>query len=170
MTIRPLPIVFSAAVALACASALATADQVRRQGPARPTVPMEVSLKLAGEVYDAKTVGTCTHAPKASIYGVLSEMWTIRHQDNGRSVQLTLWKPADGSPSMFSLSANGKKSWTISTVRGGEVSGTGTVTMTPAAKGGTFSIDAKGKAGEAVSGTIKCEAFTPAIAEGGNRP
>ena len=168
MTIRPLQILFSAAAAFACAAALATADQVRRQGPARPTVPMEVSLKLAGEAYEAKTEGTCTHAPKASIYGVLSEMWTVRHTNDGRSVQLTLWKPADGSPSMFSLSANGKKSWTISTVRGGEVTGTGTVTLAPAAKGGTFTIDAKGTSGEAASGTIKCEAFTPAIAEGGD--
>src|SRR5687767_12318803 len=114
MTIRPMQILSSGAVALACASAFAAADQVRRQGPARPTVPMEVSLRIAGEAYDAKTEGSCTHAPKASIYGVLSEMWTVRHKDDGRSVQLTLWKPVDGSPSMFSLSANGKKSWTIS--------------------------------------------------------
>jgi hypothetical protein len=95
-------------------------------------------------------------------------MWTVRHQEDGRSVQLTLWKPADGSAAMFSLSVNGRKSTSLSTVRGGQVSGSGTVTLAPAGKGGTFTIDAKGPSGETFSGTFKCEAFTPAIAEGGN--
>jgi hypothetical protein len=44
----------------------------------------------------------------------------------------------------------------------------GDVILTPAGKGGTRTIDAKSKAGEAIVGTIKCDAFTPHIAEGGN--
>ena len=35
-------------------------------------------------------------------------------------------------------------------------------------KGGTFTVAAKGKAGEPVTGRLKCDAFTAAIAEGGN--
>lgn len=38
----------------------------------------------------------------------------------------------------------------------------------PSGKGGTFTVDVKGKAGEALSGTFKCDAFTAAFAEGGN--
>jgi len=157
----------SAAIALTFTAALTHADQIRRQPQGPAQVAVEISLKGA-EAYEAKGQGSCTHAPKASIYGVLAEMWTVRHQAEGRSVQLTLWKPADGSADMFSLSVNGAESMTISTVRGGQVTGNGTVSLAGAGKGGAFTIDAKARTGEAFTGTIKCDAFTPAIAEGGN--
>jgi hypothetical protein len=164
--IRVLPCsAVSALVVLLTASSL-DARQARRSGPAQ--VPVEVNVKGGAETFTTKGDGSCTHAPKASIYNVASEMWMVRHQDGERSVQLTLWKPADGSNAMFSVSLNGARSTTISTVRGGQPSGSGTVTMKPAAKGGTFTIDAKTKEGAAVTGTITCGAFTPAIAEGGN--
>ena len=166
MTHRSFRTLSAAASAFMLATALTQADQIRRMGPAQ--VPIDVSLKAGGEVFDAKGQGSCTHAPKASIYGVLSEMWSVTYKTDGRSVQLTLWKPSDGSASMFSLSLTTTKSTTVSTVRGGQVQGNGTVTLAASAKGGTFTIDAKGRTGEAVAGTIKCEAFTPAIAEGGN--
>lgn len=156
----------SALVVLLAASSSIEARQVRRSGPAQ--VPVEVNIKSGTGTFTAKGDGSCTHAPKASIYNVLSEMWMARHQDGGRSVQLTLWKPADGSEPMFTLSVNTGRSTSISTVRGGQPSGSGTVTMKPAAKGGTFTIDAKTKEGAAVTGTITCGAFTPHVAEGGN--
>jgi hypothetical protein len=127
-----------------------------------------VSLKVGSEVYDTKGQGSCTHAPIAAIYGVRAQMWSVRHEGGGRSVQLTFWKPSDASASMFSLSVSGTKSTSVSTVRGGQVTGSGTVTLAASGKGGTFTVDAKPKSGEAIAGTIKCEAFTPAIAEGGN--
>lgn len=158
----------SATVALTVLSTnlLFGSNQVRRSpGPA--LVPIEVALKSGAGAFNAKGQGACTHAPQASIYNVLSEMWSARHEDGDRSVQLTFWKPANGSAPMFSMSVNGSKSLTISTVRGGEVSGSGTVTFAPSGKGGTFTIEAKTKTGETVSGTIRCDAFTPAHAEGG---
>ena len=154
-------------IAIVSTAAFVRADQ-RRAAPGPQLVPAEISLKVAGDSYDAKGQASCTHAPKGSIYNVISEMWTVRHEQDGRSFQLTLWKPVDGSASMFTLAANGKKNVSISTVRGGEVTGTGTVTLAPSGKGGKFAIDAKAKGGDSVSGTITCEAFTPAIAEGGN--
>lgn len=156
------------AMSFVFAVVLVGADQVRRSSPRSSSVTLEVSLKVGAGAYTGKGPGSCTHAPKGSIYGVLSEMWTVRHQEEGRSMQLTLWKPADGSAPMFNLSVSGKTNASISTVRGGQVTGSGTVTLAPSGKGGTFTIDAKGKTGEAISGTLKCEAFTPAIAEGGN--
>ena len=44
--------------------------QVRRERPAE--VPLEVSLNVAGRQYSAKGLGSCTHAPKASIYDVIA--------------------------------------------------------------------------------------------------
>ncbi|MBA3642307.1 MAG: hypothetical protein M3541_12115 [Acidobacteriota bacterium] len=159
-----LPLLSVATVAIATASTLAYAEQANR----RATVPVEVSLKAGQGTYAAKGQGTCTHAPQASIYNVRSQQWTVRHEEEGRSAQLTLWKPTDGSAEMFTLSVNGKPNISISTVRGGQLSGSGTVKFDPSGKGGTFPVDAKGKAGEPVSGTLKCDAFTAAFAEGGN--
>lgn len=156
-------ILSAAAVAVSVASAFASADQIKR-----PTVPVEVSLKVGRGLYTAKAAGECIHAPRASIYNIASQQWVARHEDDGRDVQLTLWKPADGSAEMFSLWVNGTSNVTVSTVRGGQLSGSGTLKLQPSGKGGTFTIDARGKAGEPIVGTFKCEAFTAAIAEGGD--
>ena len=89
-------------------------------------------------------------------------------QGEGGSTQLTLWRPADGKEDMFSLSVNGSRNISVSTVRGGTVTGSGTVKFQAKDKGGTFTIDAKTKTGETVTGTIECSTFTAAIAEGGD--
>ena len=151
-------------IVFALTAAVTGADQVNR----RPIVPLEVSLKAGAASYDVKAQGTCTHAPRAGIYGVLSEQWMVRQEEDNRSVQLVFWKPADGSAPMFSLSLNGKTNMSVSTVRGGQVSGGGTVTFEPSGKGGTFTVDAKAKSGETITGTLKCEAFTRAVSEGGD--
>ena len=153
------------------AAAMAQAGQVRRQGGSSTAmVTVKVALNAAGQSLSSSGSGTCTHADKASIYNVPSEMWTVRQQGEGAggSTQLTLWRPADGSEEMFSLSISGAKDISISTVRGGTVTGSGTARFQAKDKGGTFTINAKTKNGDAVNGTIECSAFTPAVAEGGN--
>jgi hypothetical protein len=167
--IRHSVVMFSAAVVgITCVTALTHASQVRRrQGPV--LVAIEVSLKVGSASYVTKGLGSCTHAPKASIYDVPAQLWSVQQASGERPVRLTLWKPSDGLSSMFSLSVNDPvRSITISTVRGGEVTGSGTVTLAAAAQGGTFTVDAKTKTGESIAGTIKCEAFTPHAADGGN--
>lgn len=164
-SLRVFPVV---AVTLMVASALTSAEQVRRQTPGTALVPLEVSLKVGTSAYGAKGQGSCTHAQQAAIYGVRSEMWTVRHEADGRSLQLTLWKPKDESAPMFSLSINGTPNATVSTVRGGQVSGSGAVRFEQSGKGGAFTVDAKDKSGASITGTIKCEAFTAAVAAGGN--
>ena len=153
-------------VMAASAAAIVDAEQVRR-GAQADTVTVQISLKAGGQSVSASGPGKCTHAPQASIYGVMSEMWSVRHQDGDKATQLTLWRPKDGKDAMFSLSLNGGPTIDISTVRGGTVTGSGTVKLQPNGKGGRFTIDAKSKSGEAVTGTIECPAFTAAVAEGG---
>jgi hypothetical protein len=69
---------------------------------------------------------------------------------------------------MMSLSiSSGRNSHSVSTIRGAATAGSGKVTLAPAGKGGVFTVDAKGKDGTAITGTIKCDAFAPHIAEGG---
>ena len=150
---------------LAVSTVLADAGQTRRQGSQKS--PVEISLKIGGSSYSSNEPGTCAHAPTASIYGVLSEMWSVRQEADGRSAQLTMWRSKKDGEETFSLSVNDKKTVSVSTVRGGQVTGSGTIKLQPSGKGGTFTIDAKTKAGETVTGTIVCPAFTPATAEGG---
>lgn len=156
------------ATSLCVSTSVLQAGQVRRQAPQGPApVTVTVALKAAGQSYGATAPGSCTHAPKASIYNVMAEMWTVHQESDGRSLQLTLWQPADGSEGMFSLSLNGPANLQVNTVRGGTVVGSGTVKLQAADKGGTFTVNAKAKAGETITGTIQCAAFTPAVAEGG---
>lgn len=133
--------------------------------PASKTVPISVDLKVGNDQIQASGNGTCTHAPQASIYDIRSQMWTAGYRtDKGQSVQLTLWRPVDKSQDMFNLRANAAS---VSTVRKGTPSGSGSVTFEPAGKGGTFRVNAKAANGSAISGSIKCDAFLPHVAEGG---
>ena len=140
----------------------------RRQQPGPTEAQIAVDLKIGAAPYQISGAGTCTHAPQAAIYNVRSQLRTVQHSGEGRSVQLTVWDPLDGSEDMFSLSTNvGTASRDVSTVRGGPVTGSGKVTFEPAGNGGTFRIAAKAPDGTSISGTIKCDAFTPHVAEGG---
>jgi hypothetical protein len=153
-------IVLAAAILLTGASLAAG-----QRTTASKTVPISVDLKVGNEQLQGSGNGTCTHAPQASIYDIRSQMWSAAYQtDKGQSVQLTLWRPIDKSGDMFNLSANAA---TVSTVRKGTPSGSGTVTFEPAGKGGTFRLNAKAANGSAISGSIKCDAFLPHVAEGG---
>jgi hypothetical protein len=157
-----------AALAIVLAGGLtADAGQARRQSPGQQKVAVSAALKIGGESISSTADGACTHAPSASIYDIASEMWTVRQEENGRSIQLTLWHPKAGGADMFTLSVSGRKSLNVSTVRGGTPSGSGTVRLERTARGGTFSVDAKSAGGEAITGTIQCGGFTAAVAEGG---
>jgi hypothetical protein len=136
-----------------------------QRSTAPKTVPISVDLNVGNEQLHASGSGTCTHAPQASIYDIRSQMWTAAYEtDKGQSVQLTFWRPLDKSQDMFNLRAN---SANVSTVRKGTPSGSGTVTFEPAGKGGTFRVNAKAANGNAITGSIKCDAFLPHVAEGG---
>ena len=145
------------------------AEQVAvRRAPAETKAPMQVSLTIGAQKYDSTAPGKCTHAPVASIYGTVSELWTAQQSEDGRSMSLSLWRPKDGSPDMMSLSvSSGRSSTNVSTVRGTNAVGSGKVTLAPDAKGGVFSVDAQSATGTALKGTIKCEAFVAHEAAGG---
>ena len=127
------------------------------------------SLKIGGQAYESREPGRCTHAPTASVYSIVSEMWSVEQSTDGQSLALTLWKPKDGSGDMITLAVStGTPSHQITTVRGGgSASGSGKVTLAKSGTGGVFTVDAKTSEGASISGTITCDAFAPHIAEGG---
>ncbi len=156
--------------AVALAGFIVHIDAQRRvPGDAPPKQGIQASLKAGNVVYESKTPGKCTHAPTASIYQVMSQMWSIQQSSDGRSLTLTVWRPKDGSGDMVNLSVDGgNSSHEVNTVRGGgPVRGTAKVIFEKSGAGGTFTLDARTKDGTAVSGTIKCDAFAPHTAEGG---
>ena len=151
-------------------SGVLTAAQIRRRPePAEKSgTAMQVSLTAGGQRYESSAPGQCTHAPVASIYGVVSELWTAQQSDNGKSVSLSVWQPKDGSRPMVSLTVtSGSSSHRVSTIRGAAIAGSAKTQFAEAGKGGTFTVYAKSAEGADVIGTIKCDAFAPHIAEGG---
>jgi hypothetical protein len=143
--------------------------QRRAPGQAQANQTIQVSLNAGGSTFQSSAPGKCTHAPVASIFNTVAEMWSVQQSAQGRSLSLTLWKPKDGSAEMITLSVNsGNVSHQVNTVRGGSsTSGSGKVTLKAAGTGGTFSVDAKTSSGAAITGTITCDAFAPHMAEGG---
>jgi hypothetical protein len=147
------------------------------QRPARVTppqdgaVPVKIALKAGAQSYDVAGKAQCRHAPRASIYGIAAEMWSVQHDEPGRNLSVTVWRPQGGGDNMLNLMmAVDNKRYSVNTVKGGQGSaaGTGTVTFALAGKGGTFTISATADGGAKVAGTVTCDAFTAQIAEGGN--
>ena len=143
--------------------------QRRPAGEAQVKQAIQVSLKVGGQTYQSSEPGRCTHAPIASIYQIVSEMWSVQQSQQTRSLSLTFWKPKDGSGDMVTLSVStGNSSHEVNTVRGGgTTSGSAKVTFAKTGNGGTFTVEAKGKDGAPITGTITCNAFAPHAAEGG---
>ena len=140
----------------------------RRAGEPDAKQGIHASLKVGGQTYQSTEPGKCTHAPVASIYQTMAELWTVQQSQDGRSLTLSFWKPKDGSADMVTLSVwSGKASHQVNTVKGATAAGSGTVTLEKAGNGGTFTVDAKSKDGAAITGTIRCEVFGRHTAEGG---
>jgi hypothetical protein len=169
--LMPVALVLAVAVLLA-----GTAPQVARREPGRgqaATVTATIALRAGADAFDVNGPAQCKHAPQASIYGVNAEMWSVQHNDSRRALTMTVWKPSDGSQPMLSLTlSTGGKEARVSTVKGpggqSQPSGTGTVAYAAEGKGGTFTINATAAGGMKISGTVKCDAFTPLVAEGGD--
>lgn len=154
-------------VSMLCTGPLVAQRRQPGQAPAKQGIT--TSLKVGGQTIESSQPGKCTHAPVASIYQVMAELYSIEQSAGERSVTLTHWIPKDKSGEMFSLGVSGgNASHRVTTVRGGTPSGSGTVKFEKSGNGGVFTIDAKTKDGATITGTIKCDAFGPHIAEGGN--
>ena len=153
-------------VMLCCAMCAVTLVAQRRiPGAAGETkVPVTIALQVGSEAYKVTGQATCHHAAQASIYDVPAEQWSVQQSDGSRSLSLTMWRPKKASGDMLSLAVStGGKSHTVNTVKAGKsgtADGSGTVTFVPAAKGGTFTIDAAAADRTKITGTITCAGFT----------
>ena len=158
-------------VAAITLTAVGVKADAQRRVAGQPTAKqsIQVALKVGGQAFESSESGSCTYAPTAAIYQLVSELWSVQQSADSRSLSLTFWRPKDGSGEMVNLSLqSGNASHDVNTVRGGAATGSGTVTLQKAGGGGVFTVNAKTKAGVAITGTIKCDAFAAHIAEGGH--
>jgi hypothetical protein len=130
--------------------------------------PVEVALQVGSAKHQFSGPGECKAAPRASIYGINAALYTVSQRSGGQSINLTLWQPKDGSPSMLSLRlSNGAKTHQVDTVKGGakrNTQGSGSASVDEA---GVFTIDAVAGTGEKITGKIRCASFGGVQAEGG---
>jgi hypothetical protein len=133
-------------------------------------VPLKIELSAGGDRAELTGMGRCTHAKEASIYGVPASLWQIQDSDTGEigHASLTVWRPASGGADQFSMAvASGDRDHRISTVKGGEIVGTGSVTMHTTGAGAHFEVVGTDGDGRSFRATFQCERFTEHMAEGG---
>ena len=161
-------------VSLSSLIATSVPVEAHRRAPGiavEPALPMKIDLQVGGEKYAFSGPGVCQSSSDASIYELAAAMYAVRQNGEGRSVNLTLWRPKTGAPDMLTLGVSlGSRSYRVSTVkvgRNGEVRGSGGASFAKTGAGGTFTLDATAEGGTKITGTITCERFAGIVAEGG---
>lgn len=154
-----------------------TAVAQRKPQPAAPGASVGPTIlnlagKIGGKSFQATGSGTCRHAADASIRGVSASLWTVQYGGSAegslKQLNLTLWRPKDGSPDQLSLALETSSgSHRIDTGTADEPKGEGTVTILPSGPGGRLEISGKDSEGKRIQMTIDCPAFAGVEAEGG---
>jgi hypothetical protein len=158
-------------LALLVCSAADGMAQRRPTAPGEPGKPLTLSARIDGKAYTATGPGSCRHTPEASIYDLPAALWMIEYGNPGggaiQQVNLTLWKPKDGSSDQISLALEaGSSSYRIAS--GGKApSGSATLKLSPSGAGGRFELKGKDAKGTNIELTVNCPAFAGVEAEGG---
>jgi hypothetical protein len=165
-------------IALGFAAVLIVVTPVGAQRRSAPSAPEEpkvnatIALTVAGTPYQFSGQALCQHLSQGSIYDIPAQRWSVRHNEAARDLSLTVWRPQSGSGDMVTLAVDiGGKRHDVNTVKAPKataVTGSATVKFVPEGKGGTFTLNATAGSGAAVTGTIKCDAFTVPAAVAGN--
>ena len=162
--LRPLPIVL---FCLCTVDAQPASSQESRSGG-----PVMISARIGGKSYETAAQGSCRHTPTASIYDVPAALWMVGltgSEDTGiKSLNLTLWKPKDGTPQQFSVSLSTHSSSHRIAVGGrGEQVGSGKASVVATGAGGRIDVSGKDDSGKTIELVVKCPEFTGVEAEGG---
>src|SRR3954468_4307304 len=148
----------------------AFAQRLQSEAPAE-SAAIIVAARIGGKDYQGSGTGSCRHEPGASIRGVSAALWAVQFAGQKGAVKqlnLTLWRPTDGSPDQLSLSLDtGSGSHRIQTGAEKRNSGEGSVTILPSGPGGRMEISGKEAGGKPIQLTIDCPAFAGAEGEGG---
>ena len=149
---------------------VAASAQRRLPGSQEKKVGVAIDLKVNGTPYTFKGDASCDHLAKGSIYDIAAERWSVRQDDNGRNINLSLWRPANSTGDMVQLNVYlAGKRYDVSTIKSPQgPSGSASVKLVKEGTGGTFTIDAATPSAGKITGTIKCDAFPPSEAVAGD--
>jgi hypothetical protein len=133
---------------------------------------LSVRAQIGSKSYSARLTGSCKHEPSASIYDIPAALYTVEASGGEGSeikqLNLTLWRPKNGSADQVSLSLqSGSRSTRIDVNPRSKAVGTATVELKPAESGGTFELKGKDAKGTPLQLTIGCAEFAGIEAEGG---
>ena len=97
---------------------VAASAQRRLPGSQEKKVGVAIDLKVNGTPYTFKGDASCDHLAKGSIYDIAAERWSVRQDDNGRNINLSLWRPANGPGDMVQLNVYlAGKRYDVSTIK-----------------------------------------------------
>jgi hypothetical protein len=132
---------------------------------------LSITGKAGGKNLQASGTGSCRHAPEASISGVSASLWMVQYGGSGdgavKQLNLTLWRPKDGSPDQLSLALEAKSGEHRIDTGPRESKGEGSVTILPNGPGGRLELKGKDAQGKPIQLTIDCPTFAGIQAEGG---
>ena len=134
--------------------------------------PVDIAVTVKGKSLRAQGAGECKHEPNASIYSAPALLWRVEYGDpKGTEIQhlsLTVWQFKNGGENQMSLALKtGTESFSIATVKGGKIVGTGSVTFQPDRSGGWFEAQGADARDATIMAKITCPSFGNIIAEGG---
>jgi hypothetical protein len=166
----------AAVVLLATLTQAATAQR-RLPGRTSPTAEtgnadISVIARVGTKTYTSKLSGNCQHEPEASIYDVPAALWTVQaggSKGSGvKQLNLTLWRPKNGSADQISLSLEaGSSSTRIEVNPRNRPNGAASITLQPMGGGGKLELRGKDAKGNKVNLTVGCPMFDAVVAEGG---
>ena len=163
-------IVVFALLPLLTTQAVAQRKSLTESGRAPAAASLSITGKVGGKSLEASGSGSCRHAPDASIRGVSASLWMVQYgggEGGVKQLNLTLWRPKDGSPDQLSLGFETKSGEHRIETGQGEHKGEGAVTILPNGPGGRLELSGKEAGGKPVQIMIDCPAFAGVEAEGG---
>jgi hypothetical protein len=162
---RAIPLV--APIVLALLPLSAAAQQPQQLRP----LTLNISAKVGGKTAQATGAGECRHAPDASINGVSASLWMVRFdggKDGVKQLNLTLWRPKDGTPDLVSLTLETESgTHRVEAGRKEKNRGEATVVILPHGPGGRLEITGKDAGGKPMQIAVDCPAYREVEAEGG---
>jgi hypothetical protein len=163
---------FAATLMLVGGTREAAAQRRAAGQPAPETRQISITAQLGTKSYTSKASGTCKHEPSASIYDVPAALYMVEAEagegDGIKQLNLTLWRPKNGTADQISLSLNaGSKDTRIDVNPRSPAVGAASVELRRSGSGGTFELKGKDAKGTPLNLTIGCPAFDGVVAEGG---
>jgi hypothetical protein len=170
LRIKETPVVRSFSITLFCVVAVG-ANRVDAQSSQNPG-SVKISAKVGSKSYESAAQGSCRHTPTAAIYGVPAALWMVGvtgSEDAAvKNMNLTLWKPKNGSPQQFSLNlTTGSSSHRMDVGGRGEQVGSGKASVVSAGTGGRIEISGKDESGKTIEVVVHCPSFAGVEAAGG---